>query len=158
MLITALVVALVVAVGWAVALLVAQRTALARVSAASTALAPPGSGGDGDGDRPRPASLDDALDELESTVSDAVDDRRRTARAEDRLSWALGAIGHGVVVFDHRGEVAYRNDPAATFHDRGVALSPGHQFSPLGHGNGHARLNIATSPSILAATVSAMAG
>jgi two-component system, OmpR family, sensor histidine kinase SenX3 len=109
---TALVVVLAVTVGWAVALLVAQRAALARVSAASAALAPPGGG---EGDRPRPASLDDALDELESTVCDAVADRRRTARAEDRLSWALGAIGHGVVVFDHRGEVAYRNDPAATF-------------------------------------------
>jgi two-component system sensor histidine kinase SenX3 len=90
---------------------VAQRTAVARVTAASEALVPrplpP--------DRERPSSLDAALDDLESTVTDSVAARRRTARGEDRLSWALGAIGHGVVVFDHRGEVAYRNDPAATF-------------------------------------------
>jgi two-component system sensor histidine kinase SenX3 len=104
-------VALAVAIGWAVSLLVAQRTAVARVTAASETLVPPPS----PSDRERPSTLDDALDDLESTVSESVAARRRTARGEDRLSWALGAIGHGVVVFDHRGEVAYRNDPAATF-------------------------------------------
>ncbi len=111
MLIAALVVALAVAIGWAVALLVAQRTAVARVTAASEALIPPAS----PAEREPAHSLDEALDDLEATVTASVAARRRTARGEDRLSWALGAIGHGVVVFDQRGEVAYRNDPAATF-------------------------------------------
>jgi two-component system sensor histidine kinase SenX3 len=110
-LIAALVVALVVALGCAAALLVAQRAAVARVTAASQALVPAAS----PVERGRPRSLDAALDDLEATVAESVAARRRTARGEDRLSWALGAIGHGVVIFDHRGEVAYRNDPAATF-------------------------------------------
>ena len=48
-------------------------------------------------------------------MAQAVERRSRVASAEDRLSWALGAIGHGVVIFDERGEVVYRNDPAASF-------------------------------------------
>ena len=50
------------------------------------------------------------------------------------------------------------DDPAHTFRERGVEVNPGTQFSPLGHGVGHIRLNIATSPEILAAMVTAMAG
>jgi two-component system sensor histidine kinase SenX3 len=105
-----LVVALVVAVGWLTALLVAQRTAAARATSAAEALEGTATGAD-----ERPGSLDAALDRLERAVDGAVDDRRRTARSEDRLAWALGAIGHGVVIFDERGEVTYRNDPAASF-------------------------------------------
>jgi two-component system sensor histidine kinase SenX3 len=101
-------VALLLALGWAVALLVAQRTAVQRVDTAVERL---GTGRGDDG----PRGLDDALDRLERTVTEAVADRRRRAQGEDRLSWALGAIGHGVVVFDDRGEVMYRNDPAASF-------------------------------------------
>lgn len=48
------------------------------------------------------------------------------------------------------------DDPAETFAARGVALSPGPQFGPPGLG--HARINLATSPGILAETVAAMAG
>lgn len=48
------------------------------------------------------------------------------------------------------------DDPADTFASRGVALSPGPQFGP--QGLGHARINLATSPSTLAETVAAMAG
>ena len=48
------------------------------------------------------------------------------------------------------------DDPARTFRERGVELSPGPQFGP--QGVGHARLNVATSPEILAATIAAMAG
>ena len=48
------------------------------------------------------------------------------------------------------------DDPASTFAARGVELSPGSQFGELG--NGHVRINLATSPAILAATVEAMAG
>ena len=47
-------------------------------------------------------------------------------------------------------------DPALVFWERGVALSAGPEFGP--QGEGHARLNIATSPSVLAATIEAMAG
>ena len=48
------------------------------------------------------------------------------------------------------------DDPAATFRERGVELSPGPQFGDLG--NGHVRINLATSPTVLAETVRAMAG
>jgi cystathionine beta-lyase len=47
------------------------------------------------------------------------------------------------------------DDPAATFRARGVEVSPGQQFGI--EGVGHVRLNVATSPQILAATVRAMA-
>ncbi len=46
------------------------------------------------------------------------------------------------------------DDPAAVFADRGVRLSPGAQFGPPGLG--HVRLNISTSPSVLAAMIEAM--
>jgi cystathionine beta-lyase len=46
-------------------------------------------------------------------------------------------------------------DPAEVFKARGVALSSGPSFGPPGEG--HVRLNFATSPSVLSATVSAMA-
>lgn len=46
--------------------------------------------------------------------------------------------------------------PAASFLQRGVELSPGEQFGAPGVG--HVRINIATSPGILRATVAAMAG
>lgn len=48
------------------------------------------------------------------------------------------------------------DDPATTFRERGVELSPGPQFGDLG--KGHARINLATSPRVLAETVAAMAG
>jgi len=48
------------------------------------------------------------------------------------------------------------SDPAKVFLERGVALSAGPEFGP--QGEGHARLNIATSPSVLAAMIEAMAG
>jgi cystathionine beta-lyase len=47
-------------------------------------------------------------------------------------------------------------DPHATFRERGVELSPGPQFGPPGEG--HVRINIATSPAILADAVAALAG
>jgi cystathionine beta-lyase len=48
------------------------------------------------------------------------------------------------------------DDPAETFRERGVELSPGPQFGAPGLG--HVRINLATSPSILAELVRAMAG
>ena len=53
-------------------------------------------------------------------------------------------------------DLGFGDDPAVTFRERGVALSPGPQFGA--EGNGFARLNFATSPAILAETVAAMAG
>jgi cystathionine beta-lyase len=50
----------------------------------------------------------------------------------------------------------YGDDPAEVCRGRGVELSAGLQFGP--QGTGHARLNFATSPEILAATVAAMSG
>ena len=47
-------------------------------------------------------------------------------------------------------------DPAATFAERGVALSAGCDFGP--QGAGHVRLNLATSPAVLEQIVVAMAG
>ena len=47
-------------------------------------------------------------------------------------------------------------NPAEVFLERGVALSAGPEFGP--QGVGHARLNIATSPSVLTVMIEAMAG
>jgi two-component system, OmpR family, sensor histidine kinase SenX3 len=104
-------VGLVLAVIWLTASLVSQRTAVGRVAAASHTL----EGETGPVDERDLGGLDDALDHLERAVRDATASRQDVVRAENRLSWALGAIGHGVVIFDDRGEVMYRNDPAASF-------------------------------------------
>jgi two-component system sensor histidine kinase SenX3 len=110
--VTALLVAgLIVAVVWLTAVLVSQRAAVGRVAAASQTLDPEVA----PLDERHPGGLDDALDRLERSVREVTADRQQVARAESRLSWALGAIGHGVVIFDDRGEVVYRNDPAASF-------------------------------------------
>lgn len=50
----------------------------------------------------------------------------------------------------------FGDDPAATFRERGVELSPGPTFGALGAG--FARLNFATSPAVLEAVVTRMAG
>jgi two-component system sensor histidine kinase SenX3 len=60
-------------------------------------------------------SLDRSLDDLEQAVAAERARREQSAETENRLSWALGALAHGVVIFDARGEIAYRNDPAASF-------------------------------------------
>ena len=104
---------LVVAVVWLTASIVAQRSAAGRLLAAARAL-------DGEaravaGDDRSARGLDTGLDDLERAVERALSAQRRVVQAENRLSWALGAIGHGVVIFDERGEVMYRNDPAASF-------------------------------------------
>ena len=56
---------------------------------------------------------------------------------------------------DCRG-LGFDEEPDEVFRSRGVELSPGAQFGPPGVG--HVRLNIATSPQVLAAMVAAMAG
>jgi two-component system sensor histidine kinase SenX3 len=109
---TILVVVLVAVVAAWTAAIVAQRAAAERVVAAARVL---DADGPYPGDRREPGGLDGALDHLEHSVSQATERRTRMADAENRLSWALGAIANGVVIFDERGEVVYRNDPAASF-------------------------------------------
>jgi two-component system, OmpR family, sensor histidine kinase SenX3 len=108
--VTAVLVALsvVAIVGW-LAAVVARRSAAQRVDAATTVL----SGTSPDAGRAR--GLDAALGRLEQAVSSAVERRRSVARAESRLAWALGAIASGVVIFDERGQMVYRNESAASF-------------------------------------------
>ncbi len=94
-----------------VATAVSPRAAARRIDAAVSTFA---------ADRPRRdprdgVSLDRALDDLESAATAEAARRAQAAEAENRLSWALGAIANGVVIFDGRGEIVYRNDPAASF-------------------------------------------
>jgi two-component system sensor histidine kinase SenX3 len=109
--VAALVLLLVVALAALVAAAVTRRAAAQRVAAAMRDL---GTARPDLDDRPAP-SLDDALDGLERCVAAERSRRSRAAKAENRLSWALGAIANGVVIFDERGEIVYRNDPAASF-------------------------------------------
>ncbi len=109
--VAALVVLLVVALAALVAAAVTRRAAAQRVAAAMRDL---GTARPDLDDGPVP-SLDDALDGLERCVAAERSRRSRAAKAENRLSWALGAIANGVVIFDERGEIVYRNDPAASF-------------------------------------------
>jgi two-component system, OmpR family, sensor histidine kinase SenX3 len=109
--VAALVLLLVVALAALVAAAVTRRAAAQRVAAAMRDL---GTARPDLDDGPAP-SLDDALDGLERCVAAERSRRSRAAKAENRLSWALGAIANGVVIFDERGEIVYRNDPAASF-------------------------------------------
>jgi two-component system sensor histidine kinase SenX3 len=109
--VTVLVLVLIGTVSGLVAAAVTRRAAAQRVDAAIRTLdaeAPPRD------PRDRP-SLDRVLDDLERVVREETHRRAEVAEAENRLSWALGAIANGVVIFDDRGEIAYRNDPAASF-------------------------------------------
>jgi len=107
--VSVLVVVLVATVVALAASAVTRNAAAHRITAVSRSLDAPGPGS-----APHP-SLDDALDELERSASSEAERRARAAKAENRLAWALGAIAHGVVIFDERGEIVYRNDPAASF-------------------------------------------
>jgi len=111
MAITVLVLILIGTVSGLVAAAVTRRAAAQRVDAAIRTLDPDVPARDG---RDRP-SLDRALDNLERVTVAATARRSQVAEAENRLSWALGAIANGVVIFDERGDIAYRNDPAASF-------------------------------------------
>ena len=62
--------------------------------------------------------LDAALRRVgELDASSENDGRRRAelARKESRLRAALGAVAHGIVVYDGDGDVVYRNRPATTY-------------------------------------------
>jgi cystathionine beta-lyase len=88
------------------------------------------------------------LDENRHTLSDLLaahlPDVRYTPPDATYLAW-----------LDCR-DLGLGDDPAVTFRERGVELSPGPQFGV--EGEGFVRLNFATSPAILAETVAAMAG
>ena len=109
--ITILVLMLIGTVAGLVSAAVTRRAAAQRVDLASEALGARSARPNG----PRRPSLDRALDELERVVAAETARREQAIDAENRLSWALGAIANGVVIFDERGEIAYRNDPAASF-------------------------------------------
>ena len=64
------------------------------------------------------ARLDTArrrLSDLEAAAERDGQRRADLAREESRLRSALGAVAHGVVVYDDTGDVIYRNRPAATY-------------------------------------------
>ncbi len=92
-------------------------------------------------------------------VLEVVDENRRS------LSDLLAQHLPGVVYEPPRAtylawldcrELGLGDDPAETFRERGVEVSPGPQFGP--QGLGHARINLATSPHVLAETIATMAG
>jgi cysteine-S-conjugate beta-lyase len=98
-------------------------------------------------------------DEWLRAVRCVLDDNRRS------LSVLLARHLPGVVY--HQPQATYLawldcrglglgDDPAQTFRERGVELSPGLRFGKLGAG--FARLNFATSPIVLEAIVERMAG
>jgi two-component system sensor histidine kinase SenX3 len=106
-----LAVALVVVLAWLTVVLRARRAATARIAAAVRRLDAAEAAGDGH----PPGDLDAAVGGLERSVERSLAARDQVVGTENRLSWALGAIGHGVVIFDEQREVVYRNDPAAAF-------------------------------------------
>jgi cystathionine beta-lyase len=91
-------------------------------------------------------------------VVEVVDENRRALA--DLLAQHLPAVAYQppratyLAWLDCRA-LELGDDPAETFRRRGVELSPGPQFGP--QGAGHARINLATSPHLLAAMVAAMA-
>lgn len=89
------------------------------------------------------AMLDENRHQLVGFLADHFAGAKYSQPAATYLAWIdMSALGFG-------------DDPAATFRERGVEVSSGVQFGP--QGAGHVRLNFATSPHILAATVQAMA-
>ncbi|MBN2622989.1 MAG: sensor histidine kinase [Acidimicrobiales bacterium] len=115
--ITVLALLLVVTLSGLVAAAVTRRAAAQRVDLAIRTLEPEppgGTGGAGRNGSERP-SLDRSLDDLERVAAATAARRAADAEVESRLSWALGAIANGVIIFDERGEITYRNAPAASF-------------------------------------------
>jgi two-component system, OmpR family, sensor histidine kinase SenX3 len=62
-----------------------------------------------------PAGLEAALGQLERNVDAAVSRGGEATAAETRMSLALRAIDHGIVLFDETGEIAFRNAQAKVF-------------------------------------------
>jgi two-component system sensor histidine kinase SenX3 len=59
--------------------------------------------------------LEPALGQLERTVDAAVSQGGEASASETRMSLALRAIDHGIVLFDETGEIAFRNAQAKVF-------------------------------------------
>lgn len=59
--------------------------------------------------------LEPALGQLERTVDGAVSRGGESTAAETRMSLALRAIDHGIVLFDETGEMTFRNAQAKVF-------------------------------------------
>jgi len=88
--------------------------------------------------------VDENRHALTGLLAEHLSGARYTPPAATYLAWVdCRALGLG-------------DDPAKTFRERGVELSPGPQFGPPGRG--HVRINLATSPSVLDGLVRAMAG
>jgi cysteine-S-conjugate beta-lyase len=97
-------------------------------------------------------------DWLEAVI-EVVDENRRALR--HLLDEHLPGTGYTPPAATYLAWVDCRalglgGEPADVFRERGVDLSPGSQFGPPGIG--HVRINLATSPHVLAELVRAMAG
>ncbi len=98
-------------------------------------------------------------DEWQAAVGRQLDANR--VRLVDLLATHLPGVGYSIpdatylAWLDCRG-LELGDNPAATFRRRGVELSPGPRCGP--QGQGFARLNFATGPTLLAQIVEAMAG
>lgn len=64
---------------------------------------------------PEPGGLEQTLGQLERTVDAAVSKGGESTAAETRMSHALRAIDHGIVLFDETGEITFRNAQAKVF-------------------------------------------
>jgi cystathionine beta-lyase len=100
-----------------------------------------------------------AGDDWLAAVRDVLDENRH--RLCDLLASALPGSCYRPPAATYLAWIDLRDaglgdDPAAVFRERGVVVSAGPQFGP--QGAGHIRLNFATSPAILAETVTAMSG
>jgi two-component system, OmpR family, sensor histidine kinase SenX3 len=62
-----------------------------------------------------PRGLEPTLGQLERTVDAAVSRGGEASASETRMSHALRAIDHGIVLFDEAGEIAFRNAQAKIF-------------------------------------------
>ncbi|WP_375001155.1 MalY/PatB family protein [Aeromicrobium sp. CTD01-1L150] len=96
------------------------------------------------------AAMREGRDWLDAVVADLVDNRAQVARfLATELPDVRAHLGPGTYLgwLDLR-PLGLGDDPAATLLQRGrVALQPG---LPFGHGEGHVRLNYATTPQVLA--------
>ncbi len=93
------------------------------------------------------AAVVDVLDENRHLLGDLLEQHLPGASYRPPAATYLAWIDCRACALD--------GEPADVFRRRGVELSPGPQFGP--GGEGHVRINLATSPAILSATLTAMA-
>jgi cystathionine beta-lyase len=97
-------------------------------------------------------------DEWQQAVGRRLDVNRQLL--SELLAAHMPGVGYAVPDATYLGWLDCRalglgDDPAETFRQRGVELSPGPEFGP--HGRGFARLNFATSSAVLREIVATMA-